>query len=136
LGDVIDACCIELRERDVASPAGVFADEMEHGLKTSTKVLVVDDKRLIVDTITEILEGAGFEVIPAYDPWEALEAAACLEPDHLLTDVLMPGMNGVDLAIAVRKMYPSLRFCSSPVRQEYPKFSWMGRGAVTNLNSS
>jgi CheY-like chemotaxis protein len=87
----------------------VFGDEMEHGVKTSTRVLVVDDKRLIVDTITEILEGAGFEVIPAYDPWEALEAAACLEPDHLLTDVLMPGMNGVDLAIAVRKMYPSVK---------------------------
>ena len=73
------------------------------------KVLVVDDQRLIVDTITEILAGAGFEVIPAYDSWEALEAAARLQPDHLVTDVLMPGMNGVELAIAVRKMYPAVK---------------------------
>lgn len=73
------------------------------------KVLVVDDQRLIVDTITEILEGAGFEVIPAYDPWDALEAAAQFRPDHLLTDVLMPRMNGVELAIAVRKMYPAVK---------------------------
>ncbi len=73
------------------------------------KVLVVDDQRLIVDTIAEILEGAGFEVIPSYDPWDALEAAARFQPDHLLTDVLMPRMNGVDLAIAVRKMYPAVK---------------------------
>lgn len=73
------------------------------------RVLVVDDQRLIVDTLREILEGAGFEAIPAYDPWEALEAAARLQPDHLLTDVLMPRMNGVELAIAVRKMYPAVK---------------------------
>jgi CheY-like chemotaxis protein len=73
------------------------------------KVLVVDDQRLIVDTIAEILEGAGFDVIPVYDPWEALEAAARFQPDHLLTDVLMPRMNGVELAIAVRKMYPAVK---------------------------
>lgn len=72
-------------------------------------VLVVDDQRLIVDTITEILAGAGFEVIPAYDSSEALEAAGRLQPDYLLTDVLMPGMNGVELAIAVRKMYPAVK---------------------------
>ena len=77
--------------------------------RTRRKVLVVDDQRLIVDTIAEILEDAGFEVLPAYDPWEALEAAARFQPDHLLTDVLMPRMNGVDLAIAVRKMYPAIK---------------------------
>lgn len=77
--------------------------------RSRRKVMVVDDQRLIVDTIAEILERAGFEVIPAYDPWEALEAAARFEPDHLLTDVLMPRMNGVDLAIAVRKMYPAVK---------------------------
>ena len=73
------------------------------------KVLVVDDQRLIVDTIVEILEGAGFEAIPVYDPWEALDAAARSQPDYLLTDVLMPRMNGVELAIAIRKMYPTVK---------------------------
>jgi CheY-like chemotaxis protein len=35
--------------------------------------------------------------------------AGSLQPDYLLADVLMPGMNGVDLAVAIRKMYPTAR---------------------------
>jgi CheY-like chemotaxis protein len=73
------------------------------------KILVVDDERRIVDTLVEILERAGFDVIPAYDGWAALNAAARLRPDYLLSDVLMPSMNGVDLAIAIRKMYPAAK---------------------------
>ena len=72
-------------------------------------VLLVDDETLIVDTLTEILEGAGFLVLPAYDGWTALEKVAHHRPDYLLSDVLMPKMNGVELAIAIRKMYPSTR---------------------------
>jgi CheY-like chemotaxis protein len=73
------------------------------------RVLVVDDEHRIVDTITEILEGAGFHVLPAYDGWAALEAAARFRPDYLLSDVLMPRMNGVELAIAIQKMHPAAR---------------------------
>jgi CheY-like chemotaxis protein len=77
--------------------------------KKRPKILVVDDQKLVVDTIAEILEGAGFEVAVACDAWTALEMAASFQPDRMLSDVLMPGMNGVELAIAVRKMYPSLK---------------------------
>jgi CheY-like chemotaxis protein len=72
------------------------------------RVLVVDDERLIADTCSEILEGAGFEAKTAYDGWAALELAAEFRPDYLLTDVLMPRMNGVELAIALNKMMPSV----------------------------
>lgn len=77
--------------------------------RSRRKVLIVDDQRLIVDTIAEILEGAGFQAVPVYDPWEALDTAARSQPDYLLTDVLMPRMNGVELAIAIRKMYPTVK---------------------------
>jgi CheY-like chemotaxis protein len=72
-------------------------------------VLLVDDEPLIVDTLTEVLEDAGFQVLPAYDGWTALEKVADCRPDYLLSDVLMPKMNGVELAIAIRQMYPSTR---------------------------
>ncbi|SPE17978.1 Response regulator receiver protein (fragment) [Candidatus Sulfotelmatomonas gaucii] len=72
-------------------------------------VLLVDDEQLIVDTLAEILEGAGFFVLAAYDGWTALEKVARCRPEYLLSDVLMPKMNGVELAIAIRKMYPSTR---------------------------
>jgi CheY-like chemotaxis protein len=73
------------------------------------KILVVDDEKRIADTLTEILEMSGFHVATAYDGWDALEAAARFHPDYLLSDVLMPRMNGVDLAIAMRKMYPDAK---------------------------
>jgi DNA-binding NtrC family response regulator len=72
-------------------------------------VLVVDDEKLIVDTMVEILEGAGFDVIGAYDGWTALEQIARRRPDYVLSDVLMPQMNGVELAIAIQKMHPTTR---------------------------
>jgi CheY-like chemotaxis protein len=45
-------------------------------------------------------------VASAYDGWEALEIATHFQPDYLLSDVLMPHMNGVDLAIEVRRICP------------------------------
>lgn len=77
--------------------------------RTLPKILVVDDERRIADTLGEILELAGFHVRVAYDGWEALEQATRFHPNYLLSDVLMPGMNGVELAIAMRKTYPSAR---------------------------
>lgn len=74
-----------------------------------SKVLVVDDEKLIADTLKEILEMAGFHVVAAYDGWGAIHAATQFQPDCLLSDVLMPGMNGVELAIAMRKMFPATR---------------------------
>lgn len=73
------------------------------------KILVVDDERLIADTLAEILQMAGFHVMAVYDGREAVEAAGRFHPDYLLSDVLMPRMNGVELAIAIRKMYPAPR---------------------------
>ncbi len=71
------------------------------------RILVVDDQRLIADTLAEILNEAGFAAAAAYDAWEALEIASRFQPDWLLSDVLMPHMNGVALAIEIRKRHPS-----------------------------
>jgi CheY-like chemotaxis protein len=73
------------------------------------RILVVDDEKLIAATMAEILEGVGFQVATAYDGWTALEKAGTFHPDYLLSDILMPRMNGVDLAIAIRQMYPAAR---------------------------
>src|ERR1700729_3989612 len=73
------------------------------------RVLVVDDEKLIADTTCQILDGAGFHAQAAYDGWAALDIAGKFRPDYLLTDVLMPRMNGVELAIAIIKMSPATR---------------------------
>jgi CheY-like chemotaxis protein len=74
--------------------------------RRKTTVLVVDDERLIADTMTEILKRSGFEATCAYDGPSALEMAIQLSPDYVLSDVVMPHMNGLQLAIAVRKALP------------------------------
>lgn len=73
------------------------------------RVLIVDDERLLADTTAAILRSAGFRTKTAYDGWEALETARSFRPDYLLTDVMMPTMNGVELAIAITKMLPSTK---------------------------
>ena len=96
------------RKRD---PAGSLSPDAE-GIGTEAarpRVLIVDDEKLIADTCAEILEGAGFHARIAYDGWAALEMVAEFRPNYLLTDVLMPRMNGVELAIHVSKMFPAAR---------------------------
>lgn len=89
-------------------PAQSRSKKNESGKSRKKKitVLVVDDERLIADTMTEILKRSGFEAACAYDGRSALEMAIQLSPDYVLTDVVMPKMNGVQLAIAVRKALP------------------------------
>jgi DNA-binding response OmpR family regulator len=84
------------------------------GLTTKTDahqpvVLVVDDEHVIADTLTAILSRSGFTVMPAYDGASALQIARAISPDLLITDVFMPGMSGIDLAISMRSAHPDCK---------------------------
>lgn len=93
------------QKKDTAVPGQSPQDDTAAEVRR-TKVLVVDDHRLIAETLAEILVNAGFEALPAYDGWEALEVASRFHPDWLLSDVLMPRMNGVELAITLQQTFP------------------------------
>lgn len=54
------------------------------------KILIIDDERDLVETLTFRLEAAGYEISAAYDGQEGLEKARELEPDLILLDVMMP----------------------------------------------
>ena len=72
-------------------------------------MLVVDDEAIIVDTLAKILNMNGFHAVVAYSGAEAIECAQ-LEPfDVLLTDVVMPGMNGIETWEAICKIHPLCR---------------------------
>jgi CheY-like chemotaxis protein len=72
-------------------------------------ILVVDDEELIVETLSTILHRSGFTTLTARDGVSALEIARIIPPDLLITDVAMPGMNGVELGVAVTCMIPDCR---------------------------
>jgi len=78
--------------------------------KNERTVLVVDDERVIADTLSVILSRSGFSVMTAYDGESALELARAVAPDLLLSDVMMgPGMNGTELAIQVVRDQPGCK---------------------------
>jgi two-component system CheB/CheR fusion protein len=67
------------------------------------KVLVVEDNRDGAETLASILELWGHEVMLAFDGAAALDTAERFEPDVILSDIGLPGMNGFDLARQLRK---------------------------------
>ena len=70
-------------------------------------ILVVDDERVIADTLSVILAQNGFAAMTAYNGTSALEIATLVPPQLLISDVMMPGMSGFDLAIAIRDSVPN-----------------------------
>jgi PAS domain S-box-containing protein len=92
---------IDLRRREARS---LERDERLKGLR----ILVVDDDRGICNSLQEILEVDGCDVATAHDGIEALECIAKNEFDLVLSDVVMPNMDGHDLYLSVRERYPDL----------------------------
>jgi DNA-binding NtrC family response regulator len=72
-------------------------------------VLVVDDEKIIADTLSIILSKSGFATMTAYDATTALELAKATPPDLLISDVVMPGMTGVELAITMTHIVPACK---------------------------
>ena len=73
------------------------------------KLLIVDDEPAITDTLCMILEQRGFDCMKAYNAEVALEIGLKTPPDLLLTDVMLPLMNGIQLAIQLRNHIPAIR---------------------------
>ena len=66
-------------------------------------ILVCDDDKQIVEAINIYLTGEGFEVIKAYDGYEALEYLEDHEVNLMIVDVMMPGLDGIRTTLKVRE---------------------------------
>lgn len=74
-----------------------------HGRSTTTgQVLVVDDERAVARVLARVLEAAGHQVSVCYDGTSALSLLERYEYDVVLSDLSMPGLNGIELLRAVR----------------------------------
>ena len=72
-------------------------------------ILVVDDESAIADTLAEILSRSGYAALVAYDATDALETALLSPPEMLITDVVLPGMSGIELAITIKRIFPDCK---------------------------
>jgi CheY-like chemotaxis protein len=72
-------------------------------------ILVVDDEIEVGTVIRRVLERAGYTVTVASNAAAGLDAAAEQRPDVVITDVIMPKVNGVELIKVLRGRYPRIR---------------------------
>lgn len=80
-----------------------------HENRVKPKVLVVDDERVIADTLAMILNQSGFDARAVYSGEKAVELASTYAPDMLITDVIMNDLNGIDAAIQIRSLLPKIK---------------------------
>jgi len=73
------------------------------------KVLVVDDNRLLADTIQEILEDDGLEVMSANDGLDGYSTYLLFKPDIIITDIQMPRKNGLEMMKRIRVHNPMIK---------------------------
>ncbi|HZR44259.1 MAG TPA: response regulator transcription factor [Ktedonobacteraceae bacterium] len=67
------------------------------------KILVVDDEEVLVETIAYNLEQAGYQVMTVADGMSALEAARRETPDLIILDIMLPGMDGLEVCRQLRR---------------------------------
>jgi DNA-binding response OmpR family regulator len=85
-----------------------FGDSIANTTYRAT-ILVVDDEPLVADTLSTILARAGFKTYTAYDGATALRLANEFTPHLMISDVAMPEMNGVELAITLLDEQPKCK---------------------------
>jgi DNA-binding response OmpR family regulator len=74
-----------------------------------SRIFVVDDEPVIASSLAAILRMNGFSARFFTSPLEALAAARSESPDLVISDVVMPGISGVDLAIQMRAQNPDCK---------------------------
>ena len=67
------------------------------------KILVVDDDPAISEMLVLVLKTEGLQAIPVLDGAEAVSAFEQHQPDLVLLDLMLPGMNGIDICRVIRQ---------------------------------
>jgi DNA-binding NtrC family response regulator len=73
------------------------------------RVLIIDDERSIADTLAIILSQAGYEASATYSGESAIFIAQTTTPSLIISDIQMPGMDGITAALKIRALLPKCR---------------------------
>ena len=73
------------------------------------RVLCIDVEQMIADTMVKIFSAIGCEARAAYTAEQALEIISEWPPDLAIIEVVLPGMNGIDLAVLLNARFPVCR---------------------------
>jgi len=93
------------------------------------KILLVDDERSILDLVTAYLKPEGYQVFTAVDGPSALKAARSFKPDLIVLDVMLPGMDGVEVLSQLRRESPVYVILLTAKAEETDKIVGLSVGA-------
>lgn len=71
------------------------------------RVLVIDDEKMLAEMLVMILQLEGYEAAAAFSGESALRLADSFQPGCVICDVIMPGMNGIEVCSAIQAKYPT-----------------------------
>jgi CheY-like chemotaxis protein len=94
------------RLRMVITLSTMHAVKQSRSPEPGLRILVVDDNEDAANTLSEMLELLGHRVNTFHDGFSAVAAAADLQPDVAVLDIGMPGMDGLQLAVKLRDLFP------------------------------
>jgi DNA-binding response OmpR family regulator len=73
------------------------------------RILVVEDEKVVADSLAQILSVHDYVVRTAYSAEDAIDALSDWRPDLAILDVMLPKMNGIELAVVLKANYPDCR---------------------------
>ena len=79
------------------------------GKEKSRRIFVIDDEMSIADSLAEILNESGYDARALYSGRAAITLAKHICPDIVVSDVVMPSLNGVETALAIKEICPTTR---------------------------
>jgi len=77
-------------------------------MKETAKIMVVDDEVSIRESLHDWLKDSGHEVFTAANGGEALEILRDKKPEIVITDLVMPGMDGLELTKKIKELFPDI----------------------------
>lgn len=94
-----------------------------------TRILIVDDEPNLVDLLHDYLSREGYDVATAADGPTGLEAARTLDPDLVVLDVMLPGMDGIEVCRQMRRFSDAYILMLTARTEEIDKIIGLSVGA-------
>ena len=113
------------------APQSGAAEEQHEG---RPRALVVDDAPDVTEMIAMFLQHAGYDAVMTFSAAEALEAAKSEQFEVIVSDIGMPGMNGYDLAVALRSL-PAYRDVPLIAVTGFSMYDDRGRALASGFNA-
>lgn len=76
--------------------------------KNNSKILIIDDEEVVLDSCTQILKGSGYKLATAANGTEGLNLAKEFQPDLVFVDLKMPGISGFDVLDKIHEIDPTI----------------------------